>query len=138
MTTAKGNLLHFQPDLIQPTQVKGTGTAAENVSLGITMREDKPYLRWVIGNEVARQIGVRAGSRVNFGISEDGQTAVIAPGGDNGWKLVRQSRDSLTVMVIAEKLNQTGLTQHPLEQVNFIRFDKQLIVDITEATAQGA
>lgn len=134
MTTGN-NLLQFQPELIQPTQVKGTGTAAENVSLGVTMRDEKPYLRWVIGNEVARQIGVRAGSRVNFGISNDGQTAVIAPGGDNGWKLTRQSKDSLTVMVIAEKLNQDGLTQQPLSPVKFIRFDSQLIVDINDPTA---
>lgn len=130
-----GNLISFQPDLIQATQVKGTSNAADTLGLGVLMRESKPYLRWVIGNEIARKLGLRAGSRVSFGISEDGQAAVIAPSPGTGWKLVKQGPHALTVMVIASKLGLTELQEQPLAPADFIRYDSQLIVDLTPLNA---
>lgn len=134
--TASNNIVSFQPDLIQPTGIKGTNSAAEATSVGIMMREGGPYVRWVIGNDVARRMGLRAGSRIGFGIASDGLAAVVAPSPGQGWKLVKQSAHSLTVMVKADKLNLGHLEQTPLAPANFVQYDNQLIVDLSHLTTK--
>lgn len=130
--------LQFQPDMITDTH----GTSNSALGLGVTMRqgpagEEKPYLRWIMSNETARSIGLRVGSRVTFGISEDRQTMVIAPAPGSGWKLTKQGDNSVTVMVIAEKLKLTPEHGRPVEPQRFIRYDSQLVVDISNFHTQA-
>lgn len=127
--------ISFRPDLIVATDTKGGTNGA--LSLGITMREDKPYLRWMISNGVARSIGLRAGSRVSFGVSEDRRAAVIAPSPGGGWKLTKQGEHSLMVMVVADKLGIQASHGRPLESQSFIRYDSQLVVDLSNFTNQA-
>ena len=127
--------LQFQPDMITATDT--TGGANSALGLGVTMREGRPYLRWIISNKVARSVGLRSGSRISFGISEDRQTIVIAPAPGSGWKLTKQGENSVAAMVIAEKLNINPAHGMPVEPKPFIRYDNQLVVDISNFNPQA-
>lgn len=135
------SMLNFQPDLIEPTDTKGHPATVDSIGVGVLMRDGNPYLRVVIGNSVAEAIGVYAGARLGMGISQDRKTAVLAHTPNEairGWKLTRQSGYALTFMVKADKLGLGGLKQTPLKARNFIRYDNQIIADLSDLTNEEA